>query len=71
MSSRLYIIEGSPRGQIVADLVKYLKLDVDIITERESDTTYKKNFPLNKIPAFIGKNGFKLSETVAVVYYRM
>ncbi|GAV54304.1 hypothetical protein ZYGR_0AL00360 [Zygosaccharomyces rouxii] len=69
MSSSLYIIEKSPRGQLVSDLVKYLNLDVKIVTDRESDAAYKKNFPLNKIPAFIGKNGFKLTETVAVIYY--
>lgn len=71
MSSNLYIIDKSPRGQIVADLAQYLKLDVNVVTDRESDATYTKNFPLKKIPAFIGKNGFKLTEVIAISYYRM
>lgn len=71
MSNTLYVGTYTPRGLIVKDLAKYLKLDVKIVEDKESDKKYAENFPLNKIPAFIGKNGFKLTETIAIAYYCM
>lgn len=71
MSSTLYVGTYTPRGLIVKDLAKYLKLDVKIVEDKESDKKYVENFPLNKVPAFIGKNGFKLTETIAIAYYCM
>ncbi|KAL6453058.1 CAM1 Elongation factor 1-gamma 1 [Candida maltosa Xu316] len=47
-------------------LVKHFKLDVKVT---DKDDVYHKNFPLNKIPAFVGPKGFKLHEVIAISLY--
>lgn len=49
-------------------LVKHFNLDVKI---SDKDAAYEKNFPLNKIPAFIGPKGFTLTEVIAICLYCM
>lgn len=71
MSNTLYVATFTPRALVTVGLAKFLKLDVEIVEDRESDERYTKSFPLNKVPAFIGKNGFKLTETIAIAYYCM
>ncbi|CUM64999.1 uncharacterized protein PRCAT00002617001 [Priceomyces carsonii] len=62
----LYVAEQA-RGFVPKALVKHFNLDVKIAGK--DDENYKKNFPLNKIPAFIGPKGFKLTEVIAVSIY--
>ncbi|CCG25611.1 Cam1 translation elongation factor eEF1 gamma [Candida orthopsilosis Co 90-125] len=47
-------------------LAKYFNLDIKI---SDKDAAYEKNFPLNKIPAFIGPKGFTLTEVIAICLY--
>lgn len=49
-------------------LIKHFNLDVKLEKEDES---YKKHFPLGKIPGFIGPKGFKLHEVIAISIYCM
>ncbi|ODV97372.1 hypothetical protein PACTADRAFT_38581 [Pachysolen tannophilus NRRL Y-2460] len=48
-------------------LIKHLKLDVKISSKE--DPEYQSNFPLNKVPAFIGPKGYKLTEVIAILLY--
>lgn len=50
-------------------LIKHFNLDVKIAGKE--DKTYAKNFPLSKVPAFVGPKGFKLHEVIAVSIYCM
>lgn len=48
-------------------LAKHLNLDVKV--SDWEDPAYKANFPLGKVPAFLGPKGFKLHEVIAVALY--
>ncbi|KAG7825794.1 hypothetical protein KL909_001026 [Ogataea angusta] len=48
-------------------VVKALGLDVKF--GETTDEAFQKNFPLGKVPAFIGPKGYKLNEAIAVLYY--
>lgn len=48
-------------------LVKAFNLDIALST-RESDA-FKAAFPSGKVPAFEGPKGYKLQESIAVLYY--
>lgn len=56
------------RTKVPDALVKHFGLDVKIV---KPDATYEKNFPLKRLPAFIGNDGFKLTETIAISLYCM
>lgn len=55
------------RGLTPRALIKYFKLDVEIKDNEAAE--FKDNFPLKKVPAFIGPKGLKLHETIAITYY--
>lgn len=57
------------RTKVPDGLVKYYGLDVKISTTK--DAAYEKAFPMGKFPAFIGEDGFKLTETIAISIYCM
>ncbi|CAI5758246.1 unnamed protein product [Candida verbasci] len=65
MSEVLYVTQQI-RSLLPKALVKYFKLDIKL---SDKDDSYHKYFTLNKIPAFIGKKGFKLHEIIAIVIY--
>ncbi|KAG7701931.1 hypothetical protein KL929_000734 [Ogataea haglerorum] len=44
-------------------------LDLDVKFGEKTDEAFQKNFPLGKVPAFIGPRGYKLNEAIAVLYY--
>lgn len=48
--------------------MKHLGLDIKV-ADASGDETFEKNFPLKKIPAFIGADGFTLNESIAVNLY--
>lgn len=56
------------RTKVPEGLVKHFGLDVKIATK---DAAYEKAFPMGKLPAFIGADGFKLTETIAISIYCM
>lgn len=63
----LFVKERS-RNKIPRALVKHYKLDYQIV---DNDEELAKYFPLKLIPALLEKDGFKLTETIAVSVYRM
>lgn len=69
MSQGTLYVTDQARAFAPKALVKYFNLDIAI--ENKEAPAYKAAFPLNKIPAFIGPKGFKLTEIIAVSVYRM
>ncbi|ODV88072.1 hypothetical protein CANARDRAFT_193144 [[Candida] arabinofermentans NRRL YB-2248] len=63
----LYLNLASPRSSLFKDLVEYLKLDIKI--SDQSDPNFVANFPLKKVPTFIGPDNYILSEAVALLIY--
>lgn len=61
----LYVNE-KVRGILPKALVQHLGLDIEI---KEPDAVFEKTFPHNKIPAFIGQDGFAINEIIAVSLY--
>lgn len=53
-----------PRG-----LVRALKLDVNVVTPDSAAEQFARDFPLKKVPAFVGPRGYKLTEAMAINYY--
>lgn len=56
------------RGVIPQALIKHFKLDVNVVAP---DATWSKYFPTERVPAFVGPKGLKLSEAIAISIYRM
>ncbi|CDO93788.1 unnamed protein product [Kluyveromyces dobzhanskii CBS 2104] len=50
-------------------VVKSLKLDVKILDPEANEQLWSKLFPLKKVPCFVGADGFKLTEQLAVLSY--
>lgn len=69
MSQGTLYTTSQVRGVSPKALIKHFKLDIAV--EDKEAAAYKANFPLNKIPAFIGPKGFKLTEAIAINVYRM
>ncbi|KAI5961016.1 TEF4 [Candida pseudojiufengensis] len=61
----LYVTQQT-RSWVPKGIVKQFNLDVKL---SDKDETYHNSFPLNKIPAFIGPKGFKLTEVIAISLY--
>ncbi|CUS24876.1 LAQU0S21e00452g1_1 [Lachancea quebecensis] len=69
MSQGTLYVNSLARGYLPSALVKYLGLDITIVdTEKDTDS-FLKQFPMGKIPAFVGPEGMKLTEVMAVAYY--
>ena len=50
-------------------LVKYLKLDINVVEPEKAPEQFAKHFPLKKLPAFVDNKGWKLTEVMAVLNY--
>ncbi|KAM3162867.1 Elongation factor 1-gamma 1 [Lachancea thermotolerans] len=50
-------------------IIKKFGLDIKIIAPEDNEQQFAKDFPLKKVPGFLGPEGFKLTETMAVMYY--
>lgn len=70
MSQGTLFANDRTRARIATAVVKHFKLDVDIV-DADSSAVFAKNFPLAKVPAFIGPKGVKLIEVIAISIYRM
>ncbi|ODV61389.1 glutathione S-transferase [Ascoidea rubescens DSM 1968] len=63
----LYSPAASPRCPILNYIIEYYNLPVRI---GEKDELFTKNFPLGKVPAYLGTDGnYKLHETLAILLY--
>lgn len=57
------------RSVLPRALIKHFNLDIAI--EGTDSEAYKTNFPLKKVPCFIGPKGYKLTEVLAISVYCM
>jgi elongation factor 1-gamma len=62
----LYILKDRSHPVLCEELVKHFKLDIKV---SERDEVADASFPLKRVPTFIGVDGFKLSESIAVNLY--
>jgi elongation factor 1-gamma len=64
----LYYFPSSPRSNWLGHLIKAINLDIAFVDQTKSKE-FEKEFPLKKGPAFIGADGFKLTEVISIVEY--
>lgn len=57
------------RGWVPRALVNALELDVKVVDPFTVEEEFGRDFPLKKVPAFVGPRGFKLTEQMAINYY--
>ncbi|AET38268.1 translation elongation factor EF1B gamma Ecym_2548 [Eremothecium cymbalariae DBVPG len=70
MSQGTLISNNRIRCWVPRALVEYLNLDVKVLVAEENQDIWASNFPLKKVPCFLGPGGeFKLSEVIAVMVY--
>ncbi|CCD25120.1 translation elongation factor EF1B gamma NDAI_0E03030 [Naumovozyma dairenensis CBS 421] len=50
-------------------LVKTFNLDVKLVEPEKAQEQFARDFPLKKVPAFVGPKGFKLTESMAINFY--
>lgn len=62
----LYVLLRASRPYSI--LINQLGLDIEV-ANCENDQTFVRNFSLKKTPAFLGADGFKLTETIAILEY--
>ncbi|KAG7847904.1 hypothetical protein KL941_002083 [Ogataea angusta] len=67
MSGVIYCLPGSPRSSLFPQLIKYTGLDIEV--KDPSAACFAENFPLKKCPAYEQNDGFKLTETLAILKY--
>lgn len=70
MSQGTLYVNTLPRGILPKALVKALNLDITV-ADADTSEEFAKYFPLKKVPAFVGPNGAKLTEVIAITYYCM
>ncbi|KAH3666770.1 hypothetical protein OGAPHI_003219 [Ogataea philodendri] len=63
----LFLNLASPRSSLFKDLAEYLNLDIKISDNK--DPVFIKNFPLKRVPTFIGPDNYILHEAVAILIY--
>lgn len=68
MSQGTLYVNTLPRGILPKALIKALNLDITV-ADADTSEEFAKYFPLKKVPAFVGPNGAKLTEVIAITYY--
>lgn len=69
MSEGLLYSNFRIRSLIPRALVRALELDVEIQDPYQAGEKFAKDFPLRKLPAFVGPHGYKLTEQLAINNY--
>ncbi|CAR28632.1 ZYRO0F08448p [Zygosaccharomyces rouxii] len=69
MSEGLLYSNFRIRSLVPRALVWILKLDVEIQDPYQVDEKFTKDFPLRKLPSFLGPHGYKLTEQMAINNY--
>ncbi|SCU94900.1 LAMI_0F00100g1_1 [Lachancea mirantina] len=64
----LYAYQNA-RGMLPRGLVDWLKVDMNVVNPTDHREEFESHFPLGKNPAILGKDGFELTELMAVAYY--
>lgn len=57
------------RGMLPRALIEWLKIDIEPVDPNEKNEEFKRLFPLGKNPAFVGSDGFELTEVMAILFY--
>jgi elongation factor 1-gamma len=67
----LYTKQDNPRSTAIKAVAKANDLDLNIVEIQAGQVTaeHKKASPLGKVPAFLGEDGFALSEAIAIAIY--
>lgn len=60
---------NNARGMLPRALIEWLKIDIEPVNPSEKYEEFKSHFPLGKNPAFLGSDGFELTEVMAILYY--
>jgi elongation factor 1-gamma len=57
--------------KVLLAVAKENNLDIELVETRPPDTTvdYLKLNPLNRVPTFVGADGFVLTEVIAIAIY--
>ncbi|KAG7848149.1 hypothetical protein KL941_002328 [Ogataea angusta] len=63
----IYSLPTSPRSSFVVSLIKYTGLDIEV--KDRSAPEFEEQFPLKKCPAYLGADGFHLTENLAIIKY--
>ena len=64
---KLYVF-GTPRVNSAKALIAYYKLPVEIVDTQGAEE-FQKEFPMKQVPSFMGSDGYKLTETPAILHY--
>lgn len=57
------------RTVVAVAIIKKFNLDVKVVNPDDDKTRFRRYFPTGKLPGFIGPNGLKLTEAIAVCVY--
>ncbi|SCU99967.1 LAMI_0G02014g1_1 [Lachancea mirantina] len=68
MSQGKLIVKPLGRSVVPNALASHFKLDIETI-DKDEFPNFEQKFPLNQVPVFIGRNGFKLTEAIAIIVY--
>lgn len=63
-------MQANPRTLPCIIVAKENGLDVELVPTTPFDEEFKKINPIGRIPAFVGANGFTLTETIAISIFR-
>ncbi|KIW17213.1 hypothetical protein PV08_04404 [Exophiala spinifera] len=68
---KLYGSKDNARSTVLLAVAKENNLDIELIDTRppQTDPEYLKVNPLNRVPTFVGANGFLLTEAIAIAIY--
>lgn len=68
----VFLQDSNPRTTVLKVVAKANNLDLNVVDVNPEQLTaeHLKASPLGKIPAFVGEDGFALSEVVALAIYR-
>jgi elongation factor 1-gamma len=68
---KLYGYKDNARSTVLLVVAKENNLDIELVETRPptDDAEYLKLNPLNRIPTFVGSNGFVLTESIAIAIY--
>jgi hypothetical protein len=71
-SCLLFKLQDNPRTTACRVVAKANNLDLELAetAPASGNASYKAISPLDKIPAFVGANGFVLTECIAIAVYR-
>ncbi|GME66916.1 unnamed protein product [[Candida] boidinii] len=67
-SGTIYLLDGSPRSDIIRDLVNYFNIDIDLRSSKVAPE-FAALFPLKKSPALVTPYDVKIHQLLAILPY--